>query len=176
MKFQEQEEEKVFMSDDLLDVAETESILAGTVPAVSFGQVNVNGSSLKGAPTTFGHGSGPLIGYAPLSDPSGYFVGIVDLRHINDNADEALPPIQSFSGSVMSVEHLADGSTILQILLGNEDYFSLVRRPLKDLVALEVKLVDPMGNQATLVKEQTVDYLKVEFRENYVVAYFRFKA
>lgn len=167
MKFQEQEEEKVFMSDDLLDVAETESILAGTVPAVS---------NLNAAPTTFGHGSGPLIGYVPLSDPSGYFVGVVDLRHINDNADEALPPTQSFSGSVMSVEHLADGSTILQILLGNEDYFSLVRRPLKDLVALEVKLVDPMGNQATLVKEQVVDYLKVEFRENYVVAYFRFKA
>lgn len=167
MKFQEQEEEKVFMSDDLLDVAETESILAGTVPAVS---------NLNVAPTTFGRGSGPLIGYVPLPDPSGYFVGIVDLRHINDNADEALPPTQSFSGSVMSVEHLADGSTILQILLGNEDYFSLVRRPLKDLVALEVKLVDPMGNQATLVKEQVVDYLKVEFRENYVVAYFRFKA
>ena len=157
------------MSDDLLDVAETESILAGTVPAVSFGQVNLNGSSPK-------HGSGPLIGYVPLPEPSGYFVGIVDLQHINYNADEALPPIQSFSGSVMSVEHLVDGSTILQILLGNEDYFSLVRRPLKDLVALEVKLVDPMGTQAMLVKEQVVDYLKVEFRENYVVAYFRFKA
>lgn len=173
MKFQEQEEEKVFMSDDLLDVAETESILAGTVPAVSFGQVNINGTSLKGAPTTFGNGSGPLIGYVPLPEPSSYFVGIVDLRGMNNEQPD---DILSLTGTVSSVEHLANGTTILQILLGNEDYFSLVRRPLKDLVALEVKLVDPMGNQATLVKEQVVDYLKVEFRENYVVAYFRFKA
>jgi hypothetical protein len=151
-------EEKILMSDDLLEVAETKSMVDGTITVTTpWGNaVNQFTGKMSNGPSS--------IGYPPLAhnDELFYFVITVQLgEHI-------------FSGTASKLAYHEDGSVSIQILLGNEDYFRLVSVHPNSSLPLEVKLVDPMGNHVDLLSVPTIRTLNAVMRRDYVEVYFHF--
>lgn len=166
-----EEEETFFVSDDIVETADLPSLLEGTAH---------NSPSMS-----HGHQKPSLIGYPPLNDihhQSPYFTGQVDLEislsegNGEDNGEEDEETFMSLIGTVTEVEHMDDRNVHLYMDIGNEDYFRLLRTGLKNLRTLDVKLIDPLGNQAVIAKEPELVCLRAKMNDpQRVIAYFLFQ-